>query len=106
MKEISTPNSRKGSIVTMPAIFSGSDGSLNFSLQQIIDLLVRITENILTYVGIIAVVMIVIAGIILVVNGGNENSRDRARKIIVYTIIGIIVILLASAIVRFVLGIF
>lgn len=61
--------------------------------------------GILSFMALIAVVMIVIAGIILVVSGGDETQKDRAKRIIFYTIIGLIVILLARAIVGFVISV-
>ena len=58
--------------------------------------------NKLSFVGIIAVVVIVIAGIMLLISGGDEGRKDTAKKIIMYAIIGLIIIALASTIVRFV----
>ncbi len=52
-----------------------------------------------SYVGLLAVVMIVSAGIMLIIYGADEQKRETAKKIIIYTIVGIIVIALASTIV-------
>ncbi|MDP7477566.1 MAG: hypothetical protein QF442_03905 [Candidatus Peribacteraceae bacterium] len=54
---------------------------------------------VLNFMALAAVVMIVIAGIILVVSGGDEQMKDKAKRIILYTFIGLIIILMASAIV-------
>ncbi len=59
-----------------------------------------ILGTILRFMGLVAVVVIVIAGIMLVVSGGEEQTKDRAKRIIFYAIIGLIIILLASGIVR------
>jgi type IV secretory pathway VirB2 component (pilin) len=83
------------------AVFSG-DGKIGpFSLNGVLNILLKIATNILSYMGLIAVIMIIIAGIIIVANGSNDGSRDRAKRIIIYTVIGLLIILLSSAIVRF-----
>ena len=50
--------------------------------------------------------MIVIAGIMLVISGGDEQQKDKAKKIIIYTIVGMLVIGFASAFVGFVASLF
>jgi len=62
---------------------------------------IGIIEAVLSLMGVIAVLVIVIAGIMLVVGGGSDESRQKTLKIILYTIIGLVVILLASALVAF-----
>lgn len=62
----------------------------------------NILRTVLSFMALIAVVVIVIAGIMLVVSLGDEQAKDRAKRIIFYAVIGLLVILLASAIVRFV----
>lgn len=54
----------------------------------------------------LAVLAIIIAGIYLIVSNGDEGNKDKAKKIITYVIIGIIVILLARIIVSLVVSIF
>jgi glucose uptake protein GlcU len=58
--------------------------------------------TVLNFLALVAVVFIVIAGIRLIVSQGEEGERDKAKKTIIYVIIGLIVILLARAIVAFV----
>jgi hypothetical protein len=62
----------------------------------------NILKEVLTYVNLIAVIAIVVAGIYLIVGGGSENSVGRARKIIIFTIVGIALITFASGLVKFV----
>ena len=69
--------------------------------QTILDILFIV----LSYMALIAVVVIVIAGIFLVVSGGDDAIKDKARKMIFYTIIGLLVILFAAAIVGLVTNI-
>lgn len=76
-------------------INTGGSGDLRASIWTIL-------ERVLSYMGIAAVIVIVIAGIYLLVGGGSDESRQKAIKIVLYTTIGIIVIFLASAFVHFI----
>ena len=58
---------------------------------------------VLSYMGLAAVTVICIAGIFLILGFGNDQSRERAQKIIFWSLIGMIVIALSSAFVRFVI---
>jgi succinate dehydrogenase/fumarate reductase cytochrome b subunit len=70
--------------------------------QAIVDLLVRVLD----FITIVGVVYVVIAGIRLIVSGGDEGEKDKAKKTIIYVIIGIVVVLFARVIVVFVNGLF
>ncbi|MCF7844905.1 MAG: hypothetical protein K9M03_03705 [Kiritimatiellales bacterium] len=64
-----------------------------------------IIENIvlqaLTFVALLATIVIIIAGVYLVAGAGSDTSVEKAKKIVIYTIVGIILIILAGAIVQF-----
>lgn len=55
-------------------------------------------------IGIASVVMIMIAGFRFITSGGDSGKVAAARSGIVYAIIGLIVVVLAQAIVHFVIG--
>jgi len=67
-------------------------------------LIVSIMKKVLDFVGLIAVVVIVIAGIWMIVGLGEESAKERAKKIVIYTIVGLLLILIARAIVTFVIN--
>lgn len=69
------------------------------------DIVVTIIGKILSYMALAAVVTIIAAGIYLIVSLGNESARDRAKNIILYTVIGLVIILFSELIVQFVLHI-
>lgn len=63
------------------------------------------TINILSWiVGVAAVIMIIISGFRFVTSGGDANATKSARSGILYAVVGLVVVLLAQAIVWFVLG--
>ena len=67
-------------------------------------LALTIVNFFLTFLGLIAVVMIIYGGFLYVTAGGNNEKIESAKKIIMYAVVGIIVILLSFAIVNTVLG--
>jgi hypothetical protein len=68
------------------------------------DLIVRVLLFVLDFVSLIAIIFIVIAGIRLIVSQGSEEQKNKAKKTIVYVIVGLLVILFARVIVSFVTG--
>lgn len=52
--------------------------------------------------GLVAVAFLIYAGILMVTAGGAEEQVTKARKIIMYAVIGIVIILLSYTIVTFV----
>ena len=52
--------------------------------------------------GLIAVAFLIYAGVLMVTAGGEEKGVEKAKKIITYAVIGIVIILLSYTIVTFV----
>lgn len=63
-----------------------------------------VTNTLLLIVGIAAVIMLIIGGLRYIFSGGNNEQVNAAKNTILYAVIGIVVALLAYAIVNFVLG--
>lgn len=67
----------------------------------------RTIVNVLLFIiGAISVIMLIIGGIRYVVSGGDSSAVTAAKNTILYAVIGIIVALLAYALVNFVIGSF
>lgn len=62
-----------------------------------------IVNVMLFVIGAVAVIMLIIGGIRYVVSGGDQNAVTGAKNTILYAIIGIVVAVLAYAVVNFVL---
>ncbi len=58
----------------------------------------------LTFLGLIAVVFVIYAGVLMVTSGGNEESTEKGKKILLWAGAGIIIILLSYSIVRLFIG--
>ena len=61
-----------------------------------------IVNTALGFVSLLAVAVIVIAGLYLILGLGSDSSRETAKKIVLYVVIGLLVILLAKILVELV----
>lgn len=64
--------------------------------------IISIVKNVVSFLGLAAVVVIVIAGIYLIFSNGNDEAKEKAKKIIFYVVAGMLLIIFASAIVTLV----
>ncbi len=63
--------------------------------------------NILLYIlGAVAVIVIIIAGIMYIISVGDPNAVNKAKNTLLYAVIGLIVAIIAYAIVNFVIQLF
>jgi hypothetical protein len=76
------------------------------SETSVVQIVLMVINAILLIVLILAVLVIVIAGLYLILSNGDEGQKDKAKKIIFYCIIGIIVILISRVIVMYVNNLF
>ncbi len=67
--------------------------------QDIRQIIVNILASVLNFLALIAVVVVVIAGIRLIVSQGEDDAKDKAKKTIFYALIGLAVVLFARVIV-------
>lgn len=56
---------------------------------------------VLNFLALLAVIFIIISGIRLIVSGGNEDAKNKAKTTILYVIAGLLVVLFARVIVGF-----
>ena len=64
--------------------------------------LTAIINYFLGLLGLIAVAFLIYAGVLMVTAGGNDEQITKARKIIMYAVVGIVIILLSYTIITFV----
>lgn len=65
-----------------------------------------ITNVLLFLIGAISVIMLIVGGIRYVVSGGDSTAVQNAKNTILYAIVGVVVAILAYAVVNFVIGSF
>ena len=88
----------------------GFDYAENLDLQTTTEtdpkqMAVDIVKYLMTFLGIIAVCVILYGGFIWMTASGNEDRVAQAKKIIIAGAIGLVIVLAAYAIVNFVVGI-
>lgn len=71
----------------------------NLSHKSLREIITSILQAVLSYVALAAVTTIIFAGVYLIVGLGSDDSKERAKKIIQYTLIGLLVILFSEVIV-------
>lgn len=75
------------------AAATGGEGSIRA-------LVLRIVDFFLLFLGLIAVIMIIYGGITYVTAAGNQEKIESAKKIILYAVIGIVIVLISFALVN------
>jgi hypothetical protein len=63
-----------------------------------------VTNILLFIVGILSVIMLIIGGLRYILSGGNATAVTAAKNTILYAIVGLVVAILAYAIIHFVIG--
>ncbi|MFA6909052.1 MAG: hypothetical protein WC289_04165 [Patescibacteria group bacterium] len=98
-----------GSLILLPLVaqaelidetFGSTFGLGTSDLQSTVT---KIIQWVLGLLGLIAVIMILYGGFIWMTAGGNEERVETAKKIITAAVVGLVVVLLAWAIVIFVI---
>jgi len=68
------------------------------------DIIRTVVNTLLFLLGIAAVIVIIISGLIYVTSGGDSNNVQKAKNMLLYAVIGLVVAISAYAIVIFVDG--
>ncbi|MBU0667498.1 pilin [Patescibacteria group bacterium] len=76
---------------------TGGEGSFR-------NLILTFLNFFLGFLGLLAVVMVIYGGILYVTAAGEQDKLDKGKKIIMYAVVGIVIILLAFALVNTILG--
>lgn len=67
-------------------------------------IITKITQVLTVFIGAVAVIVLIIAGISMMTSGGEPSKIATARRMILYACIGIVVAVLGQAIISFVLS--
>ena len=80
------------------------DGSDPLGGDGLMDVVARIINVVIGIVALVAVVMLIVGGVSYTTSAGGASKVKKAKDTILYGIIGVVVALLAFAIVNFVIG--
>lgn len=73
-----------------------------YPIDNLKDLVLRITSQLSLLIGSIAIIVFVWAGILFLTSAGNEAQIGKARKAVLYAVIGLAIALAGQALVQFV----
>lgn len=75
------------------------------NIPQVSDnVVVNALNTVYLWTGILAVIVIIVAGFYYVTSANNQERLTRAKNAILYAVIGLIVVLMAFVITKFVIG--
>lgn len=78
------------------------DPETSFTKGQLTDTLESLAQWLLGIIGVIAVIMILYGAFLYITASGNDESVAKAKSVIIYGLIGVLVAVLSFAIVSFV----
>ena len=106
-----TPALALADTLTCPANLKAGPGGLcfppdyvnsNLNSKSPGEIVSQVIEVLLEFAGIVAVIFIIYGGYVLMTSGGNEEGATKGKKILTYSLLGLVVIMLAYTIVVFV----
>lgn len=93
-------------VLSLPMVVFGAESidiGNPLKTTDVKELLNNIIDAMLQIVGVIAVAMIVYGGVQYMISGGEEKKLESAKKTITYAVVGLVVVILAGAIINFIL---
>ena len=93
-----TPGANRGEVSNL------AECSLSDTENTFMSTLTKIINVVLAVLGIVAVMMIIMGGVTYVTSNGDAAKLTKAKNTIIYSVIGLVIALLAFAIVNFVLS--
>lgn len=83
-----------------PELISGATGGTG-DLKGIVK---TILNFFLGFLGFVATIMVIYGGVLYVTSAGNDENVAKAKKILMYAIVGILIILVSFALINTILG--
>ncbi|MFA5820547.1 MAG: hypothetical protein WC873_00290 [Candidatus Gracilibacteria bacterium] len=71
------------------------------SLRQLV---LTMVNYFLGFLGLIAVLMVIFGGVTYVTAAGKDDAVEKGKKIIMYALVGLVIVLLSFVVVNFILG--
>lgn len=102
-----TPGMTVASVFTGGGVEEGigtAGGITGLSKKGIREIIVSIAITVINYAGLAGAIALIAAGFMLILDFGNDQLKERAKKAITYCIVGLIILMLIRAILSFVLS--
>ncbi|MBI5370044.1 VWA domain-containing protein [Candidatus Uhrbacteria bacterium] len=101
-----------GALLALPALAQVDLGALKafgeaagFSTGPSVTLIIaRLIRTALSFVGIVVVIMVVYGGFLYMTSGGNATRLEKAKKILIQAVIGLLIVLSSFVIVQFIIS--
>lgn len=78
------------------------DPATNFTKNDLVDTLQSLANWLLAVIGVIAVIMLLYGAFLFLTAAGDEERHGKAKNVVVYGLIGVLIAILSFAIVSFV----
>lgn len=101
---VAVPPTTSAASVISNACNGSNKGFCNNQSASVYTVIKNLINILITIGGIVAVVMIVVGGITYTTSAGDSTQIKRAKDTIVYAIVGLVVAIMAFAIVNWILG--
>jgi|CXWL01.1.fsa_nt_gi PKD repeat protein len=98
--EVFASNPTVGQELTLPTEIEGYATGIQVGGGSLTGLVVTVTNYVLGFLGLLCITAIIYAGFLYVGNFGDETMTGKAKTIIIYVAIGVVVILMSYAIVN------
>lgn len=85
--------------------YGSGTSDINVVQSDFKDAVVKGINYFLTFLGLLVVAMIIYAGVLFVTAQGDEKQIEKAKKMIMWSIVGMIVVMFSFAIVKVVAGV-
>jgi cysteine-rich repeat protein len=98
-----------GVFFAVPALaqvdFQSFGEAAGFSTQASVQVIIaRLIRTAITFAGIVVVVFMIYGGFMYMTAGGNTDRIEKAKKVLINTVIGLVIVLSAFTITQFILG--
>jgi cytochrome bd-type quinol oxidase subunit 2 len=88
-------------VLQTPGAECGDDGTSNEQISSTINNVINLFSLV---VGAVSVIMIIYGGFKYITSGGSDDGTKSAKNTILYALVGLVIVLLAQTIVKFVFG--
>ena len=85
-------------------VYPNASGNIGLGNADPEDMIVSVINWILGILALVAVIMILVGGFLWMTAGGNEEKVDKAKKLLIAAIIGLVIILAAWGIATYAIG--